>query len=435
MLSRLQNSIPQALEKDAAAHGLSWLLRLRWMAILGQVLTCVVVAGLMNVRLPLIALGLCVSVSLVTNTLITWLRNRITWSASRIVFILLIIDTATLTAMLYLAGGAHNPFSIFYLLHIAIAALLLPGFAVWFILGESILGFMTLFLSPYELHCQIGGIGFLTFDLHLQGMLIALALCGGFLAYFVSRLGQDLQLAHSKLEKARVRSERSRLVSAMGTLAAGAAHELATPLATIAIASKELTKQGDEMQHSADFREDALLICSQVQRCQTILQKLNLDALRRGEWLDEPTCIRDIPELLKSHFTDCEFQRLHFQGFEERSIVQCAREPFLQSLRSLIHNALLASKVSDRVDIQLQRNKGELVFSVSDHGVGMDEEMLEKVGDPFFTTRPPGEGLGLGIFLARMFCESVEGELAHRRRSDGGIVASLSIPIAKTAAL
>ena len=429
MLSLVYNFIPQALERDAAAHGLSWFLRLRWMAMLGQIVACAVVGGIMDVRLPLEWLGLCIIVSLITNILVVWLRGRIPWDSNWIVFILLALDTATLTGMLYLTGGAHNPFSIFYLLHIAIAALLLSGCAMWFIFGESILGFATLFLSPYELQCEVEGIGFMTFHLHLQGMLIALVLCGGFLAYFVSRLVNDLQLVQSELEKVRTRSERSRFVSALGTLAAGAAHELSTPLATIAIASKEIANQSYAILQNPDFKDDALLISSQVERCQQILRKLNLDALMRQTSLDEPTCINQFPELLRREFVEGDFARLHFVGFRKGLSVRCAPDPLLQSLRSLIHNALLATNKHSQVNIHVEQIDAEFVFSVSDDGSGMNNETIEKVGDPFFTTRAPGEGMGLGIFLVRMFCESVNGNLTYKSHPNGGTVAILSVPI------
>jgi two-component system, sensor histidine kinase RegB len=415
---------------DRSQYGLTWLIRIRWLAVLGQAATCAVVGGILDVRLPYLPLLCCLLLTLAGNTLLVVFRSRLPWSAEAWCFGLLSLDTLTLTAMLFMTGGAHNPFSTFYLLHVGLAAILLDSAGVWFILIISSLGFLLLFSSPFALQCHAGGDNPMPFDLHLQGMLVALALCGGLLAYFVGRLRNDFQKLDEALATERERSLQSRHITALATLAAGVAHELATPIGTIAVAGKEMEKQARSQCQNTECLEDAILICRQVERCQNILHRLNLDSLRAQSHNSTCTPTGTLPGLLLKSLPPDQTSRVRFSGFDHSAAFNGSQSLLLQSLDILINNALAASPPGLPVEVGLDVADNALSFIVRDRGNGMDPETLKRAGEPFYTTKQAGEGLGLGLFLVRMFCESAGGHLGISSTPGGGTTATLMLPAA-----
>lgn len=427
MFERIRSTLPA----DRGQYGLTWLVRIRWLAAIGQILTCAAVGGILDVRLPYLPLLCCIFFTLAGNALLVVFRSRLPWSAEAWSFGLLALDTLTLTAMLYMTGGAHNPFSTFYLLHVGLAAILLDSAGVWFILIESSLGFLLLFSSPFALQCHAGGGSPMPFDLHLQGMLVALTLCGGLLAYFVGRLRKDLRQLDEALVAERERSLQSRHITALATLAAGVAHELATPLGTIAVAGGELEKQAGSHCRNSECLEDARLICGQVERCQAILNRLNLDSLRAQSHLATRTPAGSLPGLMRNSLTPDQYARVQFSGFSQNAAFDGPQDLLLQSLDILINNALAASPQDRPVSVELAVPQNTLFFTVRDRGTGMDPESLKRAGEPFYTTKQAGEGRGLGLFLVRMFCESAGGHLEVSSTPGGGTTATLALPAAK----
>jgi len=218
----LMSSRPESL-----APGLRWLIRLRWVALGGQCLIFLLAALVLHIALPLgIVLG-CLVLTAGSNVL-AWLKGdhfpeRATCAA------LLVLDTVTLSILLFVLGGPHNPFTAFYLLHITIAALMLP--ALWTWIGVALCGFCyaLLFLSPYEIQSGTGVSCCGSFDYHLQGMLLAMVLVGMCIAFFVGQLKSALAQRERELEEARLQGLRNEKFAGLATLAAGVAHELATP--------------------------------------------------------------------------------------------------------------------------------------------------------------------------------------------------------------
>ncbi len=417
-----------------ASCGLAWLVRLRWFAVVGQILTCLVAAFVFRMALPLVPLAVGIGLALVSNILL--MRCFFSTRAicpETVVFGVILLDTMLLTWMLFFTGGAHNPFSTFYLLQIAIAAILLADFRVWFVVVAGAAGFGLLFLSPFELACHTTGIFELTFDLHLQGMLVAQVLCGAFLAYFVSSLRRNLGEIDAELGAQRALAENRRHLTAIATLAAGVAHELATPLSTIAVANAELNSTATEGCGSKACAEDARLIHREVQRCRSILGRLNLDALRAdteaGSDSAEAVLLAALPTAILGRVPSAQKDRIRFAGFDEGRTVGCSGDLLVQSAVALIENALAAGE--GPVEVRCEAGDGAVEISVTDSGIGMEPDVAARAGEPFFSLRPPGSGMGLGLFLARMFAESVDGRFSIESRPGGGTAARLVLPGAK----
>lgn len=329
----------------------------------------------------------------------TWL-SRLRW----------LLAIGGLTALLALTGGPVNPFSSLYLVLALVAALTLGALDTWLVVIACGAAYGLLFLPPINPHAH-------HLDSHLLGMWIAYVTVAPLTAFAVRRLRRQLA-------EARVREVRAEKLTALATLAAGAAHELATPLSTIQVAAHELVRAAGA---DGALAEDARLIAAEVERAREVLGQLSADT---GTSMGEASEWLTLAELL-----DVTLQR-----FPDRDEVRCAlgehgslrlrvpRRQLARALRGLLGNARLASP--DDVVLRAERRDAALQLVVEDRGPGMTDALLQRIGEPFLTTRPPGDGMGLGVFYARSVLESIGGSLDYERRDGGGILARLSLPLA-----
>jgi two-component system sensor histidine kinase RegB len=392
----------------------AWLLRLRWVAVAaeGLVLTFAPLTGVSLDRRPLFAL---VAVHALTNALLQ--RRRASRGEAGFgeatLGAVLVLDVWLLSAMLGLSGGPANPFSVLYFTQVLVAALLLgPGwtFAVWL---HTVSGYALVFFD----HRALPGLGHVHGGLgaHLSGMLAAYVLVSAILAFFVRRLAHALDEQREALVSARDRAARAERVASLTTLAAGAAHELGTPLGTIAVVAGEL-----ERQLEGSLAEDARLIRSEVARCRAVLDSL---AARSGDVLGASPERLELVALareLREKLPKARASRLVVRG--EGSAL-APRAPLLQALEVLVQNAFDASAPDAQVELLLADDRLE----VRDHGAGMDAATLERACEPFFTTKPEGVGMGLGLFLARSTAEALGGTLTLTSAVGEGTRATLSL--------
>jgi two-component system sensor histidine kinase RegB len=320
-------------------------------------------------------------------------------------------DVVLLTALLYLSGGPLNPFSFLYLVEIALAAVILPARWTWALVVLSLLGSALLFVASRPLP-----LGADHMTIHLRGMWVAFGVAAAFIVYFLLRVRRSLEAREADLAAMRNLAARQEKLAALATLAAGAAHELSTPLSTIAVVAKELERQ---ISH-ADALEDVRLIREEVARCRSILQ--HMAAEPAGENLVELS----VKELLKSSLESIRETppvRVDIAG-EMR--LQLPRRAVAQAIGSIVRNAQDAS--SSEVVIQATPADKELRIEVRDQGAGMPPEVLARAGEPFFTTKEPGRGMGLGLFLSRAVVERLGGALTIASQPGSGTVACVRLP-------
>jgi two-component system sensor histidine kinase RegB len=410
--------------------GLAWLLRLRWLAIFGQLTITGLAVLVLGISLPLgLVLALIGFTALSNFALTFWLRSG--EPSSRALFAVLVLDILILTGLLLSAGGASNPFSVFYLVHVALSALLLPPRRAWLVTALTSLAFALLFvlpshvIDPHAMHMLHGASSF-----HLQGMWLAYSLAAGFVVHFVSRVASSLQARERELFELQRSAARTEKLASLSTLAAGAAHELGTPLGTIALVAKELERGLAQGREPAELSEDARLIRQEVERCRDILQRMAANAGESAGEMPATVSISGLERSLSDTLGPAGSQ-LAFERSGEPLDLVLPKRLLLQVLVNLVRNAFDAQAEagsSDPVRVVSRVETDRAAFEILDHGAGIPDHARTRVGEPFFTTKAPGRGLGLGVFLARAFAEKMGGELTLLARPGGGTLARLTLP-------
>ncbi len=450
--SREDSSPLEAPAVERLKINLRWLLALRWAAAVGQLLTIGVVLVWLKAELPLAGLLSIIAIELVTNAAFSlwfirqwrdasWDRHALQteWLMGGI----MLLDILLLTGLLYFAGGPTNPFSVFYVVNLSLAAVVLRPRWALVLASVSVLCFTGILLwhRPLEVLEQDArwpfapNVGDLGISVKIQGLWVALAGALLFMVYFITRVTAELARRERQLRYARQRRAQSQKLEALATLAAGAAHELATPLSTIAVVARELEVELERAAAAESTIQDAQLIRREVARCRGILDLMSAEA---GESAGEEIREMDVAELLQftlGGMTDGERVRLTIPDATRPLRVRVPRHALAQSLRGLLRNALDASPDESAVDLQTSHRDGRLRIIIEDRGTGMSSEVLARAGEPFFTTKEPGQGMGMGLFLTRKVIEHVGGTLELSSHPGHGTTAEIQLPVAEKSRL
>ncbi len=403
---------------ERAAVNASWLLKLRWAQIAGQAATVMVATRLVETPLPWSALALLVAAGALSNLILErWLRRRPAvrdWHVAGI----MALDVALLTALLYLTGGPINPFGFLYLVQIALATVLVPAVFSWSLVALSFACFGLLLIDHRPL--------VVSHRAHTIGMWVALGVASAFIVTFLWRVTAALAERERELDDARNLTARQERLASLATMAAGAAHELATPLGTVALVAKELERHLDGV-GPPHLIEDARLIREQVGRCRAILDQMAGGAGAAGESLSTVTVVTLVDEALTGARGEPRVVRQ--LGTAGAGTVRVPARAVSQALRSIITNAQDASSPSSEVVVACAIRAEVLAIDVTDRGPGMSAELLARIGEPFFTTKQPGRGMGLGLYLARAVFESVGGVLLIDSTPGQGTRVTVTVPV------
>lgn len=410
---------------------LPWLVRLRWGAVAAQLSTLLVVHQVLGIALPLVpALG-CVAATAASNAWVAQQIRRGRCVSRRTGGILLCLDTLLLTVLLHLTGGPTNPFSILYLVYITVAAVMLK--ATWTralgLVAVTCYGLLFLLALPRG-GANLDHAPMAEFSMHLQGMWIAFAIATALIAHFVVQLSAAIDRRDAEIIAARDRAARGERLAALATLAAGAAHELATPLGTIAIAAKELERALTRLPaaEAGPLFEDARLIRAELERCRRILDQM---AARSGETRGEVPGTVSVKALLEDVLNELppeDAARVTVSTISAARTLAVPRHALAKALTNLVRNAVDAAPSGKSICLGVDEVAGSLRFSVHDEGPGMSTDVLARAGEPFFSTKPHGRGMGLGLFLTRAIAEQIGGRLSLESVAGRGVTATIDLP-------
>jgi len=431
-----------ALAGSPRSH-LGWLVQLRWVAVVGQLATVLAVRGWYGIALPLAPLVAAIALTAASNVALLAWSGRAPLDrpqagggrAATAMLAILVLDLVVLTFLLYWTGGPTNPCFLFYFVNLVVCGILLPPRQAWILCGLSAVCFAGLCVhsipvaalrDPRNLR-SIWEAGLATQA--QQGLLAAFLLCGGVIVHFVTKLTGAMRRQQDQLRDAELKRALARRWESLGTLAAGAAHELATPLSTIAVAATELERHVQEPGASVRDAAEFVEIRQALGRCRAILNRMSLDAGRVALEERSTIAIEELARDLAESFPhDAPRLQIRVQSSGEATL-EGPREGLNQALRSFVQNALDASPEGTPVRVALAAEESEMVIVVADQGVGMSPEVLEHADEPFFTTKQAGEGMGLGRFLARQVVRHLGGRLHTESAPGAGTTVEVRLPL------
>ena len=427
---------------DRNGVNFSWLMKLRWSSIVGQIATILGVYLVLGIEVPLVPLLAIVGIELCSNILCAlWFARRPQvreWHLAGVMG----LDIALLTGLLYFTGGPFNPFSFLYLVNIALAAVVLQAQWTWMLVALALLSFGMLTLLDYRPLPLDGLTPGEAVNLHQQGVWVAFGVASGFIVHFLWRVTGALSARERELNQTRAEAAQKERLASLATMAAGAAHELATPLGTIALVAKELERQlvraaaggragvlaaggggaaavaaatgpatgeaaseGPEGPAPAQVVEDVRLIREQVARCRAILDQMAGGVGKSAEQSVESVTVAALIDEVLDGVRTSPPVHLEIEPAAAATRLRLPPRAVAQAVRSLVTNAQDASSARQPVVVSAAVEDRALAIEVRDRGLGMAREVLERVGEPFFTTKPPGRGMGLGLFLTRAVVE------------------------------
>jgi two-component system sensor histidine kinase RegB len=340
---------------------------------------------------------------------------------------LLALDAVVVTLALASRGGPTNPASVLFLVISSLGALLLPLHEAALVLGATVGGYALLLFGPAPFGSASCHVDASAYAEHLRGMFVVNAFASAFLVAVVHRLRSALARVEASLAEAERRKRRHEKLASLSSLAATAAHELGTPLGTIRVVAKELERAAERLGDEG-LRDDARLVRAEVERCRALLGELGQRAgSAQGEApvsLEATAFVAEIHALLAERGLGA---RIDLEPALAR--FRAPRVALLRCIANLVKNACDASApTSAPPRVRFALEDGSVCIHVDDDGAGMSDEVLAQVGEPFFTTKAEGRGLGLGVFLARELAEGLDGELVYARRTPRGMRATLRWP-------
>jgi two-component system sensor histidine kinase RegB len=420
----------------AAQTGHSHLRRLVLLRAIAVLAQCAVLAlayrflGLELHWLPMLA----TIAALAALNLFTWWRLRADRPVSDPeLFAQLCADVLALSVLLYYGGGSTNPFISLFLLPLVIAAATLPHSYTWAMTALTT-GCYTLLMKfyvplPMAGGGEMSGMGGMppddAFNMHVIGMWLGFVISAAVVAYFVVRMANAVKERDAMLTRIREETLRDERIVALGTQAAGAAHELGTPLSTLAVIIGELKR--DEAVLPAS-RDNLAILDEQVQNCKRILGKLLANAQDADGHAPQP-----LGQLLDETLGEWQLLRpavrCHYRATGARP--QSNADPALRAaLLNLLNNAADASP--DKIDIEAHWDADHFTLLIHDHGQGLTPEAITRAGSAFFTTKQ--EGRGLGLFLANATVERMGGKVRLFNRAGGGATTEVVLPLRGIAA-
>lgn len=399
------------------------LIVLRWLAVLGQGSTLLFVSLVLGFELPLALCGLVVAASAFLNIALIATRDIQKLASHHEAFVQLGFNVFQLALLLMLTGGLENPFVVMMVAPVTIGVAALPPRYALGLAGVGLIGMAAMAVFALPLPWRAGEQLDLP-PLYVAGLGAAFVIAVAFTAAYAWRIGREAKRMGAALAATQAILAREQKLSAVGSLAAAAAHELGTPLATIQLTAKEMAREiGD-----GPLKEDAGLLVSQSLRCREILTRLSAQREAHDKMHDRIALKDALDEIcgplrgLGASIT------IRLEGDEPPPVL--GRQPeWLYGLGNLVENAVEFAR--GRVVIEAGWTQNELTITLNDDGRGFAPDVLGRIGEPYISSRngEVGGGLGLGTFIAITMIERLGGSARFANGGElGGALVRVSWP-------
>lgn len=431
--------VGDGLEPSRTEAVLRWLVPLRFLSAAGQAVALGVAQRWLALPLPYARLWLVPAILAASNLALAQLHRRAPARAARLVVPTLVFDVALFTLLLAWSGGPDSPFSALYVVQIVLATMTGHRRATWVVAlaSAALYGLVFVVSTPTHFwHAPV--LPGAALGLHALGMWVAVVVVAIVITFFMTRIIETLSEREAEMRRLTEVAARNARLASLTTLAAGAAHELGSPLGTIAVIARELERAGaaparaedDAAALRADLAEDARLLRHEVERCRSILDRMRARAAHELHAAERTLVAGELGEVLFASLDPADRARVRLTTALPPATPIGPRFDVAEVIGPILRNALDASGPDDPIEVELDVEAGQLRTRVQDRGAGMDESTLEHVGEPFFTTRPPGQGTGLGLFVVNLHLERLGGSLRFASAPGRGTTATVAWPLA-----
>ena len=392
------------------------LIKIRWIAIAGQLTTLFTIFFVFDFTIPLAECLFVVSLSILVNFYSYFIQRDNPTLTDKKTFLFLLFDISQLVGLLFLTGGVFNPFVILILAPIIISASYLS--ALWTILLAlySILLILIINFNYIPLNWEQNFIIPLIYNI---GILIALILTIIFIAIYAYLFASSARKISSALSATELKLSNQKKTTEVAYLSAAAVHELSTPLNTIFLVLNDLLKEKVLVTNNVLIK-DIELLKSQAERCKEILLRLSKNPHNLKDNFFEKIRIIDLIKLNFEKFNDNKKLILNNDDFNKESKIYF-KDEINYALGNIIQNAIIFSKHEIKIFLTIIKN--EFTIRIEDDGDGFSRDVLDKLGEPYISKNK--KGMGLGIFIAKNLIENMKGNIVFYNSINNGAVVEI----------
>ena len=392
------------------------LIKIRWIAIAGQLTTLFTIFFVFNFAIPLTACLFVVSLSILVNFYSYFIQRGNPTLTDKKTFLFLLFDISQLVGLLFLTGGVFNPFVVLILAPIIISASYLS--ALWTILLAlySILLILIINFNYIPLNWEQNFIIPLIYNI---GILVALIITIIFIAIYAYLFASSARKISSALSATELKLSNQKKTTEVAYLSAAAVHELSTPLNTIFLVLNDLLKEKVLVTNSVLIK-DIELLKSQAERCKEILLRLSKNPQNLKDDFFEKIRIIDLVKLNFEKFNDNKKLILNNDDFNRESKIYF-KDEVNYALGNIIQNAIIFSKHEIKIFLTIIKN--EFTIKIEDDGDGFSRDVLDKLGEPYISKNK--KGMGLGIFIAKNLIENMKGNIVFYNSINNGEVVEI----------
>ena len=389
------------------------LIKIRWIAIVGQLTTLFTIFFVFNFTIPLTECLIVVALSILVNFYSYFIQKDNPTLTDKKTFLFLLFDISQLVGLLFLTGGVFNPFIVLILAPIIISASYLS--ALWTILLSfySILLILIINFNYVPLNWEQN---FNTPTIYNIGIIIALIITIIFIAIYAYLFASSARKISRALTATELKLSNQKKTTEVAYLSAAAVHELSTPLNTIFLVLNDLLKEKILITNSVLIK-DIELLKSQAERCKEILLRLSKNPQNLKDNFFEKIRIIDLIKLNFEKFNDNKKLILNNGSFNKESKI-LFKDEVNYALGNIIQNAILYSKSEIKIFLTINRN--QFIIKIQDDGDGFTRDVLDKLGEPYISKNK--KGMGLGIFIAKNLIENMKGNIIFYNSKNGAVV-------------
>tara|TARA_B100001287_G_scaffold264423_1_gene256267 strand:- start:1482 stop:2711 length:1230 start_codon:yes stop_codon:yes gene_type:complete len=393
------------------------LIKIRWIAIFGQLIAIFFVTYLIKIDIPFYEALVIILLS-VANNIYSYFEERKNKTISNIkAFFFLLFDTLQLGILLFLTGGIINPFSILILAPVITSASYLP--AVLTVILSLISIIIVVVLNFYFIPLNIS-LDFVLPELYKFGLVMSLVITIIFIAIYAYLFASSSRKISNALSISKLQILNQKKISEVGSLSAAAAHELSTPLNTIFLILNDLLKE-KKLNEDKNIMKDIVLLKSQAERCKQILQKLSQNPLKLKDKFLEKVKITDLIKINFEKFNKDKNLNL-VKNFINKEPEIIFKDEIMYALGNIIQNAITYS--NDTVTAELWYSSKNFVLKIYDDGNGFPKDIIDKLGQPYVSKN--NNGMGLGIFISKNLIENMGGNIKFYNSNDNKAIVEIS---------